>query len=141
MRQYEADFAGWAEDTAQAIVDGRWSEIDRAALADEVADLARKERRTIRSRFEVLFLHLLKWRFQPAKRSRSWESTIEEQRDRLRDLLGENPSLAAKPEICKMMKNAYALARLRTERETGFAIETFPAELPFSETEIWGATQ
>lgn len=99
MRQYEADFAGWAEDTAQAIVDGRWSEIDRSALADEVANLARKKRRTTRSRFEVLFLHLLKQRFQPMKASQSWELTIEEQRNRVRELLSENPSRATDEEI------------------------------------------
>lgn len=141
MREYETDFAGWAEDTARAVAEGRWSEIDRAALADEVADLARKERRAIRSRFEVLLLHLLKRRFQPAKVSRSWESTIEEQRLRLRELLEENPSLAIEPELCKTMKRAYALARLRAVRETGLALETFPVEIPFSESEIWGATR
>lgn len=141
MRQYEADFAGWAEDAARAIVDGRWSEIDRAALADEVADLAREERRTIRSRFEVLFLHLLKQRFQPMKASRSWALTIEEQRGRLRELLGENPSLATEPEVFKMMGSGYALARLRAAREIGLALEAFPSELPFTDTEIWGATR
>ena len=37
MRTYEVDFAGWAQDTARAICDGRWLEIDRAALADEAS--------------------------------------------------------------------------------------------------------
>ena len=40
MRAYEQDYAGWVEDTARAIEEGRFSEIDRVALADEVRDLA-----------------------------------------------------------------------------------------------------
>src|SRR6185312_534567 len=83
MRSYEVDYAGWAEDTAQAICQGRWSEIDRTALADEVLDLAKKERRAIRSQFEVLLVHLLKKRYQPMKASRSWDATILEQRLKL----------------------------------------------------------
>ena len=47
MRAYETDFAGWAQDTARAITEGRWSEIDRAALADEVESLGRRDRREI----------------------------------------------------------------------------------------------
>lgn len=138
MRGYKSDYAGWAEDTAQAILDGRWSEIDQTALADEVADLARKERRAIRSRFEVLLLHLLKQRSQPAKASRSWEITIQQQRLRLQDLLEENPSLATASELRDAISRAYPLARLSAARETGLALETFPEEMPFTDSEIWG---
>ena len=41
LRAYAEDYAGWAEDTAKAMEDGRFEEIDRRALADEVRDLAR----------------------------------------------------------------------------------------------------
>jgi Domain of unknown function DUF29 len=136
MRNYETDYAGWAEDTAEAIGQGRWSEIDRAALADEVLDLAKKERRAIRSRFEVLLLHLIKRQYQPMKASRSWDATLAEQRLRLARLYQENPSLRA--EMKQAIEEAYALARLRAVRETGLTLETFPETLPFSETEIWG---
>jgi hypothetical protein len=138
MRSYESDFAGWAEDTARAICDGRWSEIDREHLADEVADLARRERRAIRSRYTVLFLHLLKQRYQPMKASRSWDATILEQRIRLRELLDENPSLATDSETSDAITKAYTLARVQAVRETGLPLDTFPVELPFGEDEIWG---
>ncbi|MDQ2710864.1 MAG: DUF29 domain-containing protein [Acidobacteriota bacterium] len=138
MRPYESDYAGWAEDTARAIWEGRWSDVDRGALADEVADLARKERRTLRSRFSILFAHLLKQRFQPAKSSRSWELTIAEQRLQLGELLQENPSLARGSEIRETMARAYAIARLRASRESGLALDLFPMDVPFSDAEIWG---
>jgi hypothetical protein len=138
MRNYAADYAGWAEDTAQAIREGRWSEIDQSSLADEVSDLAKKERRAIRSRFEVLFLHLLKQRHQPARASRSWQATILLQRIRLTDLLEENPSLATPAELSDAMTKAYRIARVQAVRETGLALESFPEDLPFTDAEIWG---
>lgn len=36
MTGYDADFYRWTQEPAQAIAEGRWSEIDRVALADEV---------------------------------------------------------------------------------------------------------
>jgi hypothetical protein len=135
MRRYENDYAGWAEDTAQAILDGRWSDIDRAALADEVAGLGKQERHRITSRFLVLFAHLLKVRYQPNKYSRSWDLIIEEQRIRADQLLEENPSL--KPALGGIISQAYRVARLRAARETGLPLGTFPVEMPFTDREVW----
>jgi len=139
MRSYEVDYAGWAEDTAQAICQGRWSEIDRAALADEVLGLAKKERRAIRSQFEVLLVHLLKKRYQPMKASRSWDATILEQRLKLNELYHDNPSLHS--EMAEAIAKAYAIARLRAVRETGLALEGFPDTQPFTDLEIWGGDE
>ena len=136
MRSYQADYAGWAEDTAKAIADGRWSDIDRAALIDEVESLGKQERQRVISRLTVLLTHLLKRQFQPAKHCRSWEATILEQRSRLRDLIDDSPSL--QPVLPQLLDKAYSYARLRAVRETGLALNTFPEQLPFSASEIWG---
>ena len=37
---YEADFYSWCLNTAALIRDGKWSDLDRAALAEEIAALA-----------------------------------------------------------------------------------------------------
>ena len=42
MRAYEKDYAGWAKDTARAICNGDWSEMDRAALAEELKSLGNR---------------------------------------------------------------------------------------------------
>lgn len=136
MRAYETDYAGWAEDTALAIEQGRWSDIDRVALVDEVASLGKQERQRIVSRFIVLLVHMLKIKHQPMKATRSWNLTIVEQRLRARTLLEENPSL--RPMEGELLETAYAVARLRAARETGLDIDTFPVELPFNLAEIWG---
>ena len=77
LRVYTEDYAGWVEDTARAIEEGRFEDIDRAALADEVRDLGKTERREITSAFCILLTHLLKVKYQPAKRSRNWDAANE----------------------------------------------------------------
>jgi hypothetical protein len=43
-------------------------------------------------RLSLLIAHLLKWKAQPERQSRSWELTIRVQRKDLAKLLSENPS-------------------------------------------------
>ena len=136
MRSYETDYYGWAEDTARAICNGDFTEIDRAALADEVAALGRQERQRMTSRLTVLLHHLLKLKYQPTKASRSWELTVWEQRKEAVDLLGDSPSL--RPLLPELMSRAYYKARIRTAKETGLDVEMLPEGNPFTDSEIWG---
>jgi hypothetical protein len=108
--------------------------VDEVALADEVGDLARKERRALRNRLAILLAHLLKQRYQPEKASRSWQATIDEQRLRIREILQESPSLRA--QLPEAAISAYAIARLRAVRDTHLALETFPVLTPFSDEEL-----
>ncbi len=75
-------------------------------------------------------LHLLKSRSQPGFRSASWNSTIREQRLRLRSHLRDNPSLQAK--IDEALPEAYELAVIGAARETGLPEGDFPKSSPFS---------
>jgi hypothetical protein len=134
MRNYETDYAGWAEDQAAAIRERRWADLDELALADEVGDLARKERRALRNRLAILLAHLLKQRYRPEKASRSWQATIDEQRLRIREILEESPSLRA--QLNDAIISAYAIARLRAVRETKLPVETFPVSIPFSDEDL-----
>ena len=75
-------------------------------------------------------MHLLKWRFQPSARSRSWSATIEEQRLQIENILSESPSL--QPLAGSMLPQAYAIARERAIAETGLADDMFPATCPYT---------
>ena len=90
---YDEDFAAWAEQQADLVLHGRLAAIDRVNLADEIADMARNEKRALRSTMVVVLKHLLKCRYQPERLSRSWLSTLDEHRDRIADILGDSPSL------------------------------------------------
>lgn len=136
MRGYHEDFVGWTEDTARAICEGRWQDIDRAALADEVESLGKRDRREVVNRIKILLLHLLKLRYQPERQTRSWFESIDTQRDLLRLILRDSPSLTA--QLPELTREAYRLARRKAFYETHLALEIFPEENPFTGAEIWG---
>ena len=107
---YERDYYTWALEQASALKARRPESLDWENLAEEVGDLARSERRELESRLEVLLQHLLKWQFQPKRRSRSWTATIAVQRFKIRRRLEQNPGL--RPAIPEILANAYTAARI-----------------------------
>src|SRR5258708_34195053 len=97
---YERDFFAWARQQAAALRSHDRETLDFDNLAEEVEDLARKERRELRSRLMRILAHLLKFRFQPGRRSRSWEATLQTQRDAISGVLADSPNLRRElPEI------------------------------------------
>ena len=126
---YERDFFAWTQDQADALRRRSINELDWENLLEEVESLGRQERNELRNRLIVLLIHLLKWRFQPQRRGRSWELSILEQRRESERVLAENPSL--KPQVADIVADAYKLARIRTARQTGLSIKRFPKESPF----------
>jgi len=133
-RLYDEDFVGWATGTARLLREGRFEEIEVERLAEEVEDMARRDRRELRSRLTVLIFHLLKWKQQPRKRSGSWEATILAQRAELEGLLEESPSLRSMLE--ELVGRVYAKAVRQAAAETRLAVGSFPRKCPFSVAQI-----
>src|SRR6516162_2789790 len=84
---YEADETAWLEAMAELIQQARWDELDYAHLGEYLGDIARRDRREVKSRLTTLLAHVLKWVHQPDHRSRSWRGTIIEQRQELSGLV------------------------------------------------------
>jgi hypothetical protein len=82
------------------------------------------------NRLTVLLLHLLKWQYQPGLRGNSWRSTIRVQRIALASHMNDNPSL--KTVLPAALAEAYRIARIEAENETGLPDPTFPADCPWS---------
>jgi hypothetical protein len=127
--QHDNDFYSWAMETAGALRAHRFEAIDWEAVAEELEDMGRSERRELENRLEVLLAHLLKWSFQPQGRSSSWRGTIKEQRRKTARLLRQNPGL--KPLIPEILADAYCSAMAVAERDTGIDEETFPETYPW----------
>lgn len=127
---YKADFYGWTQQQAELLRAGRLSELDTMNMIEEIESMGGSERRELESRLEVLFVHLLKWKFQPSHRGKSWELTIKEQRRKIARRLDKSPSL--KRELSEMANEAYGDAILSAARETGFDENVFPQELPWT---------
>ena len=127
---YEEDFYAWTQHQATLLRDGDWAAVDVANLIEEIETMGRSERRELANRLEQLLLHLLKWQYQSARRSKSWRASIRYQRLGIARLLDDNPSLRGM--IRTMLDNVYASAILRAEVETSLAASVFPATCPYT---------
>ena len=127
---YEKDFYKWSFRQAELLRSGKLKEADIKHIAEEIESMGKSEKRELVSRLKTLFMHLLKWDFQPSRQSKSWKSTIREQRLEIINHLEDNPSL--KYELDNTINKAYELAKITAGRETGLEEETFPKDCPYS---------
>lgn len=127
---YEQDFYAWLNDQASKLRARSHNDIDWDNLAEEVEDVGRNQKHQLRKRLGVLLMHLLKWEFQPGRRSHSWQSTISEQRAHIAGLIEISPSLVRLPD--ESMDWSYEWARRHAISETGLPDATFPKSSPYS---------
>lgn len=131
---YETDFYGWIQQQAALLKGRQFDAVDLANIIEEIESMGRSEYRSLESRLSVLLQHLLKWKFQPERRGRSWELSIDEQRIRFDRLLRENPSL--KTALNTILIDAYRLAVIKAAKETKLDKKRFPTICPWSWQEI-----
>jgi hypothetical protein len=136
MTSYDKDFFQWTQETARAIEAGRFDEIDRTALADEVESLGKRDRREVGSRLSVILLHMLKLKYQSEMESASWRNTVRTQRRELAKVLADSPSL--RPQVVTLLPEAYQDARSDAANETGIDIGTFPATCAWTVADVLG---
>jgi hypothetical protein len=107
----QEDFHAWCLDQAQTLrrIASKVPSLDCLTIAEELEAMARSEQRTAQSFLELLLIHLLKWRYEPARRSRSWRVSIQNARSAIRDELVDSPSLRAKLPV--LLDRAYERAR------------------------------
>ena len=72
----DQDFYAWSLEQAALLRQGRTAEADLDLIAEEIESMGKTEKRELVSRLTVLILHLLKWRFQPKGRGKSWRLSI-----------------------------------------------------------------
>src|SRR5262245_34927484 len=125
---HEVDETGWLETTADLIRQRRLDAVELDILAVYLTDMARRDRREVFSRLVVLLAHLLKWDYQPDRRSGLWKGTILEQQRELRQLL-ESGTL--RNHALAVFADAYADARKQAAAETGLARAAFPEACPW----------
>lgn len=133
---YDTDFYLWSQHQAALLREGALTELDIENLAEEIESLGKSNRRELRSRLEVLILHLLKWYYQPEGRQmgHSWYDTIEEQRRELRLLLEDSPSL--RRQVSDLIQQHYAHTRQKAAKQTKLILTTFPPTCPWSDEQV-----
>ena len=132
---YLEDETGWLEAVSSLISERRYDAIDPAPLIEYLADMARRDRREVKSRLAVLLAHLLKWDHQPAKRSESWEKTIADQRAELEDIFESGTLRHHADDVLDL---AYRRAVRTASIETGLPESAFPTVCPYGFDHIIG---
>ncbi|HZW29875.1 MAG TPA: DUF29 domain-containing protein, partial [Isosphaeraceae bacterium] len=126
---YAEDETAWLEAMAALIRRRDLAGLDLDNLGEYLTDMARRDRREVKSRLVVLMAHLLKWKFQRDKRSRSWRTTVLHQRQELADLAGRGVLRAhAEAVLPEAYENAVELAA----SGTGLPRASFPADCPYT---------
>jgi hypothetical protein len=126
---YAQDYFGWTQAQADALRRRSANELDWDNLLEEIEALGQAAENELFNRLTVLLAHLLKWRLQPTRRSRSWVLTIREQRRRIERLLTKNPSL--RPRLEALVSEAHPSAVNAAADETGLSDDAFPADCPY----------
>ena len=126
---YDQDFVRWVEATVACLKSRDTEQLDWDGLIEEIEDLGKSAKRELENRLSVLLVHLLKRCYVNLPNNyRGWQLTIVEQRNALKRLLKQSPSL--KTYFQAVLDEVYQDAL--TEASTAYPTSEFPAAYPFS---------
>jgi hypothetical protein len=133
---YDRDFLKWTQQQAEYLRKGRWAELDIGNLVEELEALGRSEQKELGSYLQVLMMHLLKCQYQPGRRTKSWDATLSNCRDKIQDCLEDTPSLQRFLQDLEWVEKYYRRARRDAAKETQKPLEIFPTECPYTIEQI-----
>ena len=131
---YEIDFAAWAFDQAAKLKAGQTTGLDSANLAEELDHLGKSERRALGSHLRNLMTRLLKWQFQPRRRSGNWQNSVQLARSEIHQRLTEESSLRGA--LIDLVATEYTRARRQASTETKLSVERFPERCPYEPRQL-----
>jgi len=125
---YEDDVVAWSEQQAALLRARSANHLDWDNIAEEIADVAQRQKDQIESRLAIACEHLLKWQFQPDHRSGSWRGSIVEARNWIARMLQRIPSLQTYP--AAVLADAYRDGRAKAAAEND--LENLPQSRPWT---------
>ena len=137
---YDTDFYQWTQQQAALLRQGQLVALDIDHLAEEIEDMGKSNRLALESYLSNVIMHLLKWQYQPERRSTRWKLSIRNGRRQIEKRLKNSPSL--KPQLQTIVQEEYLPVRENAADETNIPLATFPMECPFTveqvlDTEYW----
>jgi hypothetical protein len=142
---YDRDLQQWIEQTIQQLRNHEFEALDIEHLIEELIDLGKSEKNTLRSNLKILLAHLLKLQVQsdaPDTMKGSWYGSVLEHRQRVLDNLADTPSL--KSFLVEAVEKAYLDGRKLAIKEGKLAWRgirlpeesEYPTTCPFSIEQI-----
>jgi len=142
---YDNDFQSWIDLTIQQLKNREFDSIDLENLIEELTNLGKSEKNTLKSNLMILLTHLLKLQVQsdaPDSMKISLYNSVIEHRQRVLSNLEDTPSL--KNFLSEAIDKAYPQARKLAIKESKFAAfgvripneDEYPNTCPFSPEQI-----
>lgn len=126
---YDQDFYAWTQEQAKAVYNKSWEKVDVEHLVEEIEALGSEQEHALESHLVNLVVHLLKWHYQPERRSKSWRRSMLVARQHIARRLKRNPSL--RPRLPFFLIDAYIDAIALAASETELPLHTFPPQCPW----------
>ncbi len=105
------------QEVKKALDEAEFDEVERG-LEELLESMGKKEKRALQSQLIRLMAHIIKWKIQPQRCSRSWSATILDARNQIEYLQEDNPALS-RQQIESMWDKALQKAQKQAEVETG----------------------
>jgi Tfp pilus assembly pilus retraction ATPase PilT len=103
-------------EAAQSLLQQGETEEAQVAIQALIDAMSRSERQAVKSQLTRLMMHIIKWKTQPNKRSRSWIITIIDARDAIEESQEEMPSLN-REFIESLWEQCFVKAKRKAEAE------------------------
>jgi uncharacterized protein DUF29 len=133
-QDYETDFYTWTQAQAEALRAKNVAALDLANLAEEIESLGNEQAHAVESHLVIVLTHLLKWGYQPQRRSRGWRTSVRVGRQQIARRLRRNPGL--RPDLPALLTDAYVDARTRAMDDTSLPLATFPETCPWTVDQV-----
>jgi hypothetical protein len=134
---YEADETAWLDATAELIRGERFADLDYGHLAECLEDMAKRDRREVRSELRTLIAQILGWDYQKDLRTPSRRCTIITLCQDLEENLLTSATL--RKHAGAILAECYAKAKELAAAETGLDEKLFPAECPWTLEQLLSA--
>ncbi len=136
----DQDFQAWLLEQAAVLHAQRSDLVDWDALAEELEEMAHLARAEVVSRLAQILAHLLKWKYQPTRRTeRSWKITLVRERQKVTRMLLDSTNLrnyAQEQGFESAYQDARALAgtQMNLTRFSWDSLFPYKCEWTFSQT-------
>ncbi|MEH1892844.1 MAG: DUF29 domain-containing protein [Nostoc sp.] len=124
---YDQDYYLWLRTTINQLRTNQFLSVDLDNLIEELEDMGRSQKRTVKSLLIRLFEHLLKptyWNVERERNEGHWKGEIRTFRREIKDELKDSPSL--KPYILEIFDQCYQDARTEASDRSQLSIDIFP---------------
>jgi hypothetical protein len=119
---YEKDYYLWIEKTISLLENHQFSDLDLDNLIEEISDMGKSQRQSLKSYLTRLLEHLLKlayWQSELEYNQRGWKNEIRNFRRAIKRIIADSPSL--QPYLIEIFNNSFQEARISFIELSGMA--------------------